>query len=140
MSRADFSPLDVYSSHKLHIIQRRLRTTCKRLFAILLRMLRTYLSTVKTLLSNYREYLALTGHQLFVKIIVLAADNKKECNNVTKKSQIIMSKPTIKSDLYQGLFPIYHLSKATGLLPVRFTYQTTGRYLGRIHLIDIIFR
>ncbi|XP_034948469.1 gustatory receptor for sugar taste 43a-like [Chelonus insularis] len=48
-----------------------------------------------------------------------------------------MSKLT-KSDIYQGLFPIYHLSKVSGLLPVRFVHQRNDRYIGRIHVIDIV--
>ncbi|KAK0095501.1 hypothetical protein PV326_008166 [Microctonus aethiopoides] len=46
---------------------------------------------------------------------------------------------SIKSDLYQGLFPIYHLSKVSGILPVRFTRQAIGRYLGGISTVDIAY-
>lgn len=56
----------------------------------------------------------------------------------TTKQEVTMSKQS-KSDLYQGLFPIYHLSKGFGLLPVRFTLQTNGRYISKIHVIDIIY-
>lgn len=49
-----------------------------------------------------------------------------------------MNKVT-KSDLYQGLFPIYHLSKVLGLLPVRFVRQRSDRYLGSIYIIDIVY-
>lgn len=49
-----------------------------------------------------------------------------------------MTKPTT-SDLYQGLFPIYHLSKGFGLLPVRFSSQALGKYTGQIYTFDIIY-
>ncbi|XP_012270798.1 gustatory receptor for sugar taste 43a [Orussus abietinus] len=47
--------------------------------------------------------------------------------------------PAVKSDLYYALFPIYHLSKIWGLLPVRFVKQRGGRCLGQKHLIDILY-
>ncbi|XP_057319223.1 gustatory receptor for sugar taste 43a-like isoform X2 [Microplitis mediator] len=49
-----------------------------------------------------------------------------------------MSKLT-KSDLYQALFPIYHLSKVLGLLPVRLVRQRSDRYIGSIYIIDIVY-
>lgn len=50
-----------------------------------------------------------------------------------------MSKLT-KSDLYQALFPIYHLSKVLGLLPVRLVRQRSDRFIGNIYIIDIVYR
>ncbi|XP_044019606.1 gustatory receptor for sugar taste 43a-like [Aphidius gifuensis] len=58
--------------------------------------------------------------------------------NRGNKTQVTMTKP-ITSDIYQGLFPIYHLSKGLGLLPVRFLSQAFGKYIGRIYTIDIIY-
>ncbi|THK33162.1 gustatory receptor 3, partial [Diachasma alloeum] len=54
------------------------------------------------------------------------------------KQEVTMSKQ-LKSDLYQGLFPIYHLSKGFGLLPVRVSIQASGRYNSKIHVVDIIY-
>ncbi|XP_063988153.1 gustatory receptor for sugar taste 43a-like isoform X3 [Diachasmimorpha longicaudata] len=56
----------------------------------------------------------------------------------TAKHKVTMNKQ-VKSDLYQGLFPIYHLSKGFGLLPVRFTIQASGRYNSKIHVLEIIY-
>ncbi|XP_011306497.1 uncharacterized protein [Fopius arisanus] len=54
------------------------------------------------------------------------------------KQDAAMNKQS-KSDLYQGLFPIYYLSKGFGLLPVRFSRQTNGRYSSKMHMIDIFY-
>lgn len=40
------------------------------------------------------------------------------------------------SDLYQAVFPIYHISKLSGIFPIRFVRQVSGRYQGRLSLID----
>ncbi|XP_024939267.1 gustatory receptor for sugar taste 43a isoform X2 [Cephus cinctus] len=61
----------------------------------------------------------------------------KECES--ERQTEVMS-TTVKSDLYQSLIPAYYLSKVCGLLPVRFVQQNPGRYWGRLHFRDIIYR
>ncbi|XP_029179078.1 gustatory receptor for sugar taste 43a-like [Nylanderia fulva] len=46
---------------------------------------------------------------------------------------------SINSDLYQAVFPIYHISKLTGVFPTRFVRQGSGRYQGRLSVIDSIY-
>ncbi|XP_025261972.1 gustatory receptor for sugar taste 43a [Camponotus floridanus] len=43
------------------------------------------------------------------------------------------------SDLYQALFPIYYISKLSGVFPMRFVRQVSGRYQGRLSIIDSIY-
>lgn len=45
----------------------------------------------------------------------------------------------IKSDLYYGLFPIYHISKICGLIPAKMKQIPSGRYIGRLHCTDISY-
>ncbi|XP_025263741.1 gustatory receptor for sugar taste 43a [Camponotus floridanus] len=40
------------------------------------------------------------------------------------------------SDLYQALFPIYYISKVSGVFPIRFVRHVSGRYQGRLSIID----
>nr|WGC54965.1 gustatory receptor 7 [Psyttalia incisi] len=60
----------------------------------------------------------------------------KQCN--ASKQDETMSKQS-KSDLYQALFPIYYLSKGFGLLPVRFKLHSSGKYISKVYVIDIIY-
>ncbi|EFN79214.1 hypothetical protein EAI_11414 [Harpegnathos saltator] len=47
---------------------------------------------------------------------------------------------SVNSDLYQAVFPIYHLSKLSGVFPMRFVRQpSSGRYQGRLSTIDSIY-
>ncbi|XP_011862327.1 PREDICTED: gustatory receptor for sugar taste 43a [Vollenhovia emeryi] len=46
---------------------------------------------------------------------------------------------SVNSDLYQALFPIYHLSKLSGVFPTRFVRQVSGRYHGRLSVTDSIY-
>ncbi|XP_029178945.1 gustatory receptor for sugar taste 43a-like [Nylanderia fulva] len=46
---------------------------------------------------------------------------------------------SINSDLYQAVFPIYHISKLTGVFPTRFVRQVSGRYQGRLSIVDSIY-
>ncbi|XP_072745372.1 gustatory receptor for sugar taste 43a-like [Anoplolepis gracilipes] len=46
---------------------------------------------------------------------------------------------SINSDLYQAMFPIYHISKLSGVFPIRFVRQVSGRYQGRLSIIDSIY-
>ncbi|XP_072744443.1 gustatory receptor for sugar taste 43a-like [Anoplolepis gracilipes] len=46
---------------------------------------------------------------------------------------------SINSDLYQALFPIYHISKLSGVFPIRFVRQVSGRYQGRLSIIDSVY-
>ncbi|XP_029179006.1 gustatory receptor for sugar taste 43a-like [Nylanderia fulva] len=46
---------------------------------------------------------------------------------------------SINSDLYQAVFPIYHISKLTGVFPMRFVRQMSGRYQGRLSIVDSIY-
>ncbi|KAJ8668067.1 hypothetical protein QAD02_009730, partial [Eretmocerus hayati] len=41
---------------------------------------------------------------------------------------------SVKSDVFNTLAPIYHMSKICGLLPVKFKKDKTGRYRGRLSL------
>ncbi|XP_066601322.1 gustatory receptor for sugar taste 43a-like isoform X2 [Prorops nasuta] len=50
-----------------------------------------------------------------------------------------MNKKPVKSDLFQALFPIYYLCKAWGLLPVKFTEESPGRYVGELQIIFVIY-
>jgi len=50
------------------------------------------------------------------------------------------SNKSINSDLYQAVFPIYHLSKLSGVFPMRFIGQVSGRYQGRLSVIDSVYR
>ncbi|XP_032676527.1 gustatory receptor for sugar taste 43a-like isoform X2 [Odontomachus brunneus] len=49
------------------------------------------------------------------------------------------SNKSVNSDLYQAVFPIYHLSKLSGVFPMRFVRQASGRYQGRLSIIDSIY-
>ncbi|KAL6448036.1 hypothetical protein ACFW04_000227 [Cataglyphis niger] len=46
---------------------------------------------------------------------------------------------SVNSDLYQAVFPIYHISKLSGVFPTRFVQQASGRYQGRLSTIDSIY-
>ncbi|XP_029179082.1 gustatory receptor for sugar taste 43a-like [Nylanderia fulva] len=46
---------------------------------------------------------------------------------------------SINSDLYQAVFPIYHISKLTGVFPTRFVRLVSGRYQGRLSIVDSIY-
>ncbi|KAL0130426.1 hypothetical protein PUN28_002241 [Cardiocondyla obscurior] len=46
---------------------------------------------------------------------------------------------SVNSDLYQAVFPIYHLSKFSGVFPARFVAKVSGRYQGRLSIIDSIY-
>ncbi|XP_072743920.1 gustatory receptor for sugar taste 43a-like isoform X2 [Anoplolepis gracilipes] len=46
---------------------------------------------------------------------------------------------SINSDLYQAVFPIYHISKLSGVFPTRFVRQVSGRYQGRLSIIDTVY-
>ncbi|XP_036148753.1 gustatory receptor for sugar taste 43a-like [Monomorium pharaonis] len=50
-----------------------------------------------------------------------------------------MNNKSVNSDLYQAVFPIYHLSKLCGVFPTRFIGQVSGRYEGRLSVIDSIY-
>lgn len=56
-----------------------------------------------------------------------------------KKEGMEINRTMVNSDIFQALFPIYHISKACGLLPVRFTKQPHGRYQGRLQMFDVIY-
>jgi len=47
---------------------------------------------------------------------------------------------SVNSDLYQAVFPIYYLSKLSGVFPMRFIEQISGRYQGRLSVADSIYR
>lgn len=47
---------------------------------------------------------------------------------------------SVNSDLYQAVFPIYYLSKLSGVFPTRFVAQVSGRYQGRLSVTDSIYR
>ncbi|XP_067207482.1 gustatory receptor for sugar taste 43a isoform X3 [Linepithema humile] len=49
------------------------------------------------------------------------------------------SNKSVNSDLYQAVFPIYHLSKLSGVFPTRFVAQASGRYQGRLSIIDSVY-
>ncbi|XP_014476530.1 PREDICTED: gustatory receptor for sugar taste 43a-like [Dinoponera quadriceps] len=49
------------------------------------------------------------------------------------------SNKLVNSDLYQAVFPIYHLSKLSGVFPTRFVRQASGRYRGQLSTIDSIY-
>lgn len=51
-----------------------------------------------------------------------------------------LTNKSVNSDLYQAVFPIYHLSKLSGVFPMRFVRQASGRYQGRLSIIDSIYR
>ncbi|CAL1679261.1 unnamed protein product [Lasius platythorax] len=46
---------------------------------------------------------------------------------------------SINSDLYLAVFPIYHISKLSGVFPTRFVRQVSGRYQGRLSIIDSVY-
>ncbi|XP_018305842.1 gustatory receptor for sugar taste 43a-like [Mycetomoellerius zeteki] len=46
---------------------------------------------------------------------------------------------SVNSDLYQAVFPIYYLSKLSGVFPTRFVAQVSGRYQGRLSVTDSIY-
>ncbi|KAL6261323.1 hypothetical protein P5V15_008843 [Pogonomyrmex californicus] len=46
---------------------------------------------------------------------------------------------SINNDLYQAVFPIYHLSKLSGVFPTRFVVHVSGRYEGRLNIIDSVY-
>ncbi|XP_011686318.1 PREDICTED: gustatory receptor for sugar taste 43a isoform X2 [Wasmannia auropunctata] len=46
---------------------------------------------------------------------------------------------SVNSDLYQAVFPIYHLSKLSGVFPTRFVGQASGRYQGRLSVTDSVY-
>ncbi|XP_048506410.1 gustatory receptor for sugar taste 43a-like isoform X2 [Athalia rosae] len=58
--------------------------------------------------------------------------------NSNRRKQASVTKMT-RTDLYQALFPSYYLSKAWGILPVRFTKTGPEKYLGRLHFVDITY-
>ncbi|XP_011330351.1 gustatory receptor for sugar taste 43a isoform X2 [Ooceraea biroi] len=49
------------------------------------------------------------------------------------------SNKSVNSDLYQAVFPIYHLSKLSGVFPTRFVKLACGRYQGRLSGIDSVY-
>ncbi|KAI4496153.1 hypothetical protein M0802_008020 [Mischocyttarus mexicanus] len=50
-----------------------------------------------------------------------------------------INKPIVNSDLFQALFPAYHISKVLGVFPVRFIKQSQDRYQGRLQIVDVIY-
>ncbi|KAM0728547.1 Gustatory receptor for sugar taste 43a [Formica fusca] len=46
---------------------------------------------------------------------------------------------SVNSDLYQAVFPIYHISKLSGVFPTRFVRHVSGRYQGRLSTIDSVY-
>ncbi|XP_025263752.1 gustatory receptor for sugar taste 43a-like isoform X2 [Camponotus floridanus] len=58
------------------------------------------------------------------------ADDDVANPNVTSNNK------SANSDLYQALFPIYYISKLFGVFPMRFVRQVSGRYQGRLSIID----
>ncbi|KAF7403998.1 hypothetical protein HZH68_006792 [Vespula germanica] len=69
-------------------------------------------------------------------------ENRKRGNikvSDIKKEGMEINRTMVNSDIFQALFPIYHISKACGLLPVRFTKQPHGRYQGRLQIFDVIY-
>ncbi|XP_043500806.1 gustatory receptor for sugar taste 43a-like [Polistes fuscatus] len=56
-----------------------------------------------------------------------------------KNDGMEINKPVVNSDLFQALFPAYHISKVFGLCPVRFTKQAQDRYQGRLEIVDVIY-
>ncbi|XP_025263750.1 gustatory receptor for sugar taste 43a isoform X2 [Camponotus floridanus] len=58
------------------------------------------------------------------------ADDDVANPNVTSKNK------SANSDLYQALFPIYYIGKLFGVFPIRFVREMSGRYQGRLSIID----
>lgn len=56
-----------------------------------------------------------------------------------KNESMAINRTMVNTDVFQALFPIYHISKACGLLPVRFTKEAHGRYQGRLQVFDVIY-
>ncbi|KAJ8668494.1 hypothetical protein QAD02_010157, partial [Eretmocerus hayati] len=58
------------------------------------------------------------------------------------KQKVRSTKNAAKSDIFDSLAPIYHMSKICGLVPVQFTQDENGRYRGRlsfpIHIYGIL--
>lgn len=42
------------------------------------------------------------------------------------------------TDLYTALFPIYHLIKVCGMMPVKF-HRTNRRYVGEISVYGVVY-
>ncbi|XP_014219005.1 gustatory receptor for sugar taste 43a-like [Copidosoma floridanum] len=55
------------------------------------------------------------------------------------ESKVGPNSEKIKSDVFHTLAPIYHMSKIFGLLPVKFTKDSGGRYRGRLQGSQIIY-
>ncbi|XP_020277873.1 gustatory receptor for sugar taste 43a-like isoform X2 [Pseudomyrmex gracilis] len=49
------------------------------------------------------------------------------------------SNKSVNTDLYQAVFPIYHVSKLIGVFPTRFVKQASGRYQGQLSIIDSVY-
>ena len=73
-------------------------------------------------------------------LFVFSEETKVVNINLGKKNIDENSKKKpIKSDLYITLYPIYHISKICGLLPVRFSAMREGLYSGKLCKIEIIY-
>ncbi|XP_029178697.1 gustatory receptor for sugar taste 43a-like [Nylanderia fulva] len=73
-------------------------------------------------------------------------DKQQTANKMTNNKplnvdeyNVASNNKSINSDLYQAVFPIYHISKLTGVFPTRFVRQVSGRYQGRLSVIDSIY-
>ncbi|XP_047352202.1 gustatory receptor for sugar taste 43a-like isoform X1 [Vespa velutina] len=69
-------------------------------------------------------------------------ENRKRGNvkvSNIKNENMTINRTIVNSDIFQALFPIYHISKACGLLPVRFTKQAHGRYQGHLEVFNVIY-
>ncbi|XP_072744220.1 gustatory receptor for sugar taste 43a-like isoform X2 [Anoplolepis gracilipes] len=55
------------------------------------------------------------------------------------KPHVTSNNKSVNSDLYQAVFPIYHISKLSGVFPIRFVRQVSGRYQGRLSIIDSVY-
>ncbi|KYN44475.1 hypothetical protein ALC56_01073 [Trachymyrmex septentrionalis] len=68
----------------------------------------------------------------------MRVDKSIEVNTYDMNSNGANNK-SVNSDLYQAVFPIYYLSKLSGVFPTRFR-QISGGYQGRLSVTDSIYR
>ncbi|XP_011265175.3 gustatory receptor for sugar taste 43a [Camponotus floridanus] len=64
---------------------------------------------------------------------------RSNVNDDVANPDMTSNNKSVNSDLYQAVFPIYHISKLSGVFPMRFVRQVSGKYQGRLSIIDSIY-